>query len=82
MLNQLSLKDISFPILLVSILPFSIILGPTVSLVNIVFIGLFYFFQFFKNEKITIYDIKAVVFLLILYIYLIFNTLISLDPAI
>tara|TARA_X000000950_G_scaffold114047_1_gene143453 strand:- start:1768 stop:3039 length:1272 start_codon:yes stop_codon:yes gene_type:complete len=81
MINQLSLKDISFPILLLSILPFSIILGPTVSLVNIVLIGLFYCFQFFKNEKITIFDIKAVVSLLILYIYLIFNTLISLDPA-
>ena len=52
MLNQLSLKDISFPILLVSILPFSIILGPTVSLVNIVFIGLFYCFQFLKTKKL------------------------------
>ena len=40
MINQLSLKDISFPILLLSILPFSIILGPTVSLVNIVLIVL------------------------------------------
>ena len=79
MITKLSLKDINFPILFVSILPLSIILGPTISLINTVLIGLFYFFQHFKKEKIIINDTKAIIALFILYIYLIFNTLISLN---
>ena len=81
MIKKLSLKDINFPILFLSILPISIVLGPTISLINIIIISLFYFFQYFKNEKVVVNDIKAIISLLILYIYLVFNTLISIDPT-
>ena len=81
MIKKLSLKDINFPILFLSILPISIVLGPTISLINIIIISLFYFFQYFKNEKVVVNDIKAIISLLILNIYLVFNTLISIDPT-
>ncbi len=82
MTTKLSFKDINFPILLLSILPLSIILGPSISLINTILIGLFYCFQYFENKKIFICDTKAIIALFILYIYLIFNTLISIDPSI
>ena len=72
---------IKIPIVLLSILPISIILGSSISLINTVLIGLSYILIFFSKYRIKIYDIKPVLFLTILYLYLIFNSFISVDMS-
>ena len=67
-------------ILLLSLIPLSIIIGPAASLINFLFLGiLFLYFIKIKNFKIVINE-NTVKLILILYLYLLFNTLISLDP--
>lgn len=64
---------------LFSIIPISIIVGPSVSLANILIIVLsFLIYIFYINEWSWLKD-KKVQLLFILYIYLIFNSLIALD---
>ena len=66
---------------LFSILPISIIAGPTVSLINVLLIVFLYFFVFFfknKHYKFLFKD-KTICLLLIICIYLIFNSLISIN---
>ncbi len=67
------------PLILFSILPISIILGSSVSLLNTVLFSLCFVFIYFSNKNLKIYDTKPVLMLIILNIYLIFNSLISLD---
>ena len=64
---------------LFSILPISIIIGSSVSLLNIVLLILCFAFIYFSKNYIKIYDFKPVLFLIILNIYLLFNSLISVD---
>ena len=65
---------------LFSILPISIIAGPTVSLINVLLIVFLYFFVFFKNKHYKfLFKDKTISLLLIICIYLIFNSLISID---
>jgi len=68
----------SYLLILVSIIPLSVILGSSISLLNIILILIcfFYyqnrnFFSFFKN--------KAVKVLLLIYFYFLFNSFISID---
>ena len=69
-------------LILFSILPISIIVGPAVSLTNISLIALsFIVFYLYKNS-LNILKSKVIIFLLIIYIYLIFNNFISLDTDI
>ena len=63
---------------LISILPLSIIIGPSISLSNILLIVLF-FFSNLKFAKINIQNKKIFYLLILLYIYLIFNSFISID---
>ena len=72
-------KKINLPIILFSILPISIILGSSISLLNIVLLGLSYIFIYFTNKDIKIHDFKPIILLIILYLYLIFNSFISVD---
>ena len=65
---------------LFSILPISIIAGPTVSLINVLLIVFLYFFVFLKNKNYKfLFKDKTICLLLIICIYLIFNSLISID---
>ena len=71
---------INLPIILFSILPISIIIGSSFSLVNIVLLSLcFCIHIFFEKIAIKINDFKPIFLLIILYLYLIFNSLISVD---
>ena len=70
---------INLPIIMFSILPISIIIGPSFSLINTVLLGLCFIFMYFSKNDIKINDIKPVFFLIILNLYLIFNSLISVD---
>ena len=72
-------NQINIPIILFSILPISIILGSGVSLINTVLISLCFIFVYFTKNKIAIYDYKPIIFLSILNLYLVFNSLISGD---
>ena len=70
---------INIPLILLSILPISIIIGSSISLINVVFFSLCFISAYFSRNNIKIYDFKPVLLLIILYLYLIFNSLISVD---
>ena len=61
-----------------SILPISIIFGPSVSLINILLLVLF-FLTNIKFVKVNLKEKKILYLLILIYIYLIFNSLISID---
>ena len=66
--------------ILFSIIPISILIGSTPSIINIITIALLGVFIFiFFVQKFSLFANKTVRLLLILYLYLIFNTFISLD---
>ena len=69
----------NIPIILFSILPISIILGSGISLLNIVLFSLCFIFVYFSKNNIKINDFRPVLLLIILNLYLIFNSLISID---
>ena len=65
--------------LLFSLLPLSIVVGPLVSLSNIIIIDIsFLIYVFYLKEWSWLKD-KKVQLLIILYIYLIFNSFISIE---
>tara|TARA_B100001250_G_scaffold83124_1_gene68585 strand:- start:205 stop:1431 length:1227 start_codon:yes stop_codon:yes gene_type:complete len=68
-------------IFLFSIFPISIILGSTISLINILLIDLSFLFLIFYIREFSFLKNKAVRYLLLLYFYLLFNSLISIDPT-
>ena len=65
--------------ILFSLIPISIILGPSISLINIVIFSLYFLIIYFFKNNIKIYDLKPVFLLIILNLYLVFNSLISVD---
>ena len=70
----------NYYLILFSLIPVSIIFGPSVSLINILIIDLsFIFFLIFYKKKYYFYKNKAIKYLFLLYFYLIFNSFISLD---
>ena len=67
----------------ISLYPIMIIAGPLTSLFNTLIIVLFYLIFFFKDEHYKIlYKNRTLKILLLLYLYLIFNTFISLNHEI
>ena len=70
---------INIPIILFSILPISIIIGSSFSLINTILLGLCFVFMYFSKSDIKIKDFQPVFLLIILYFYLIFNSFISID---
>ena len=69
----------SFFLILFSIIPASIVLGPAISLVNILLIDIsFIFFLIYKKEYKFLSN-STVRLILLLYIYLIFNSFIAND---
>ena len=70
---------INVPTVLLSFLPISIILGSSVSLMNTVLFGLCFISIYFIKNDIRIYDLKPIFLLIILNLYLVFNSFISND---
>ena len=64
---------------LFSIIPISILIGPSISLINILLIDFFFIIIIVKSNNYSFLKNENFRFLLILFIYLLFNTLISLD---
>ena len=70
----------NFYYLLFILIPISIIIGPSISLLNLSIFCLFYFFKDFKfSYNSHIFKNKIFILLILLNIYLMFNTLISID---
>ena len=70
-------------LIIFSIIPISIILGPSISLVNILLIDLsFILLLFFHIKDFSFLKSEPVKYFSLLYIYLILNSLISLDQSI
>tara|TARA_B100000989_G_scaffold78401_1_gene55808 strand:+ start:5470 stop:6732 length:1263 start_codon:yes stop_codon:yes gene_type:complete len=69
-----------FFFILLSLYPVLIIAGPLTSLLNTLLIGLIYLIFFFKDDHYKIlYKNKTLKILLLIYVYLIFNSFFSLD---
>jgi O-antigen ligase len=64
---------------LISILPISIIAGPSISLLNVVFLNFLFLKTIFKKKEFNFFKNYAVKLIIFLYIYLIFNSFISID---
>ena len=69
----------NIPKIFFSILPISIILGSSVSLINTILFSLCFVFIYFHKSDIKIYDFKPVFLLIVLNLYLVFNSIISVD---
>ena len=65
--------------ILFSIIPISIIIGSSVSLGNILLIDLSFIILLIYKKDFFFLKNKTVKFILLLYLYLIFNSIISLD---
>ena len=77
--RQMNHIKTNIPIVLLSFLPFSIILGSGILLVNTLLLSLYFIFIYFSENNIKIKDPKSLLLLVILNLYLIFNSIISLD---
>ena len=69
----------NIPLILIMVLPISIIIGSGVSLINLLLFSFCFIFIYFSTNNVKIYDTKPILLLTILYLYLIFNSLISVD---
>tara|TARA_B100001057_G_C22770180_1_gene919243 strand:- start:63 stop:1325 length:1263 start_codon:yes stop_codon:yes gene_type:complete len=75
---MINLSEKFFSIFLL-IIPISILIGPSISLLNIIFLGGFYLYFFIKLKHYDfLFKDKTIRIFSILYLYLIFNTFISL----
>ena len=73
------LNKINVPLFFLATIPVSIILGPSISLINIVLLSLIFFYEYFKTPRVKFYDKNILLAFIILYLYLIFNSFISID---
>jgi len=65
-----------------SIIPLSMVLGPSISLINIIIINFLFLYYLYISKDFTFLKNKIIILLILLYIYLIFNSFISIDPSI
>ena len=75
---KLNIKENTF-FLLFFLLPFSIVAGPSVSIINILIIDLFFLSLIIINKNFFFLNHYSVKYILLLYLYLIFNSFISLN---
>lgn len=75
------LKNIfdNYLLILLSFLPLGIVIGSSVSLLNIILIDITFFVILFIKKEFFFLNNKNFKYLCLLYLYLIFNTLISID---
>lgn len=64
------------------IIPISIVIGPTVSLTNIIVIDLLFLYFFYQKKNTDFFNHYSIKLFIFLNLYLIFNTLIALDNEI
>ena len=69
----------NFYIFLISIIPLSIIIGPSISLINILFLGIIFLIYFPYKKFNNFYKNQSFLILICIYFYLIFNSLIAVD---
>ena len=83
-LKSMNLNKIinNYFLILFSIIPISIIVGPSVSLINILLIDICFIILIFIKRDFSFQNKEPLIYLIILYIYLIFNSYISIDPEI
>ena len=67
--------------LLFSIIPISILIGPSFSLINILLIDISFLILIYRNKEYSFLKNESLKYFLILYVYLIFNSLISIDQT-
>ncbi len=67
---------------LLSVLPISFLIGPSISLLNILIFDISFLILLISKKNFDVFKNSIVKILLILYLYLIFNTFISIDPSI
>ena len=68
-----------FFFILLSILPLSFLFGPAISLINVLFFDIFFLIVLFLNKETYWIKNITVKILLLLYLYLIFNSFISIE---
>tara|TARA_B100001057_G_scaffold477837_1_gene547550 strand:+ start:447 stop:1682 length:1236 start_codon:yes stop_codon:yes gene_type:complete len=68
-------------LILFSLIPVSIILGSSVSLINILIIDISFLFLIFKSNQLKFLKAEPIKYLIVLYIYLFFNSLVSVDAS-
>ena len=66
-------------LILFSLIPITILIGSSVSLINIILIDISFIILIFFNKEFYFLKNTSIKYLLLLYIYLIFNSLISVD---
>ena len=76
-INEMYLNRFFF--ILLSILPLSFLFGPAFSLINVLFFDIFFLIVLFLNKETYWIKNITVKFLLLLYLYLIFNSFISIE---
>ena len=69
----------SYFLILFSLIPISIISGPSISLTNILIIDISFLILIFLKKDFNFLKSDSIKYLFILYIYLIFNSFISID---
>ena len=79
-MNNIEYKNIPIYALLI-LLPISIVLGSSVSLINVLLIDIFFIVHIIFKKDFSFFKEKNVKLLFILFIYLTINTFISQDPS-
>ena len=72
----------SYFLILFSLIPLTIIAGPAISIINILLIDLSFIILIIYNKNFNFLKNKTIIYFFILYIYLIFNSLISIDYSV
>ena len=78
MINYNKFSNLFF-ITIFSFAPISILIGPSISLILVLIICLSYILSNFKNDFFYLVNNKTILILILLNVYLIFNSLISVD---
>ena len=76
---NLSKNLYNYFLILFSLIPLSIIIGPTISLINIILIDISFLILLIYKKNFKFYKNNSIKYLVVLYIYLIFNTFIAID---
>lgn len=78
---DLTKNTYNYFLILFSIIPVSILIGPSVSLFTILLIDISFIFLIIKKKNYSFFKNDTFRYLLFLYLYLIFNSLISIDMS-
>ena len=76
---SLNKSTYNYFLILFSIIPFSILIGPAISLTNILIIDISFLILLIYNRNFEFLKSSTLIYLIALYFYLIFNTFIAID---